>query len=59
MSIACDAPWLAGCVMREEYRFNFPDAVVVAAVMGVLLARLQGEGRPRPTLGSIRMQNAE
>ena len=22
INIACDAPWLAGWVMREEYRFN-------------------------------------
>src|SRR5688572_12571898 len=42
ISIACDAPWLAGWVMREEYLFNFCPAaggvarsVVVAVVISL------------------------
>jgi hypothetical protein len=34
MSIACDAPWLAGWVMREENLFSwvFVDAVIALSV---------------------------
>jgi hypothetical protein len=36
ISIACEAPWLAGWVMREEYLFSF---AAVEVVMGSITAK--------------------
>src|SRR3954451_21536285 len=33
ISIACEAPWLAGCVIREEYLFKAPVEFFVAVVI--------------------------
>jgi hypothetical protein len=33
ISIACEAPWLAGCVMREENLFNCRVALWVAVLI--------------------------
>src|SRR5690349_6154371 len=37
ISMACDAPWLAGWVIREENLFNFFVEMLVAVVISVYL----------------------